>query len=72
MVKCFSRSLKIHFFNDIDNKISIDPLFNDFGSNCIVFLFFHGLSNNDGFILQAIYNILDLFFSSMVCVWFVY
>lgn len=49
------------FSNDIDIKIHIDLLFNDFKSYYVVFFFFSGLGSGSRLVLQAIYDVSDLF-----------
>lgn len=62
MVKGLLGSLEILFFNNFDIKICINLLFDDFRNNCIVFFFFLDLDNSGELSLQAIYNVLNLFF----------
>lgn len=47
MPKNLSKSLEVLFSNNINIKIYINLLFNDFGGNCIIFLFTLSLGNCD-------------------------
>lgn len=62
MTECFLKSLKVFFSNNINIKIYTDLLFDNFGSNCIIFLFFLNLGSKGKLILQAICNIPNFFF----------
>ena len=58
----FPVSLGTPFSNNINIKIAADPLFNDFGDNNVVFLFFSNLKGGSRLSLRAIYYIPDFFF----------
>lgn len=55
-------SLGVFFSNDIDVKICIDSLLDDFEGNYILFLFFSSLDGGGRLGLQAIYDVITLFF----------
>lgn len=54
--------LRVFFSNNVDVKVTIDPLLDDFKSDSIVFFFFPSLSICDRVSLRSIYYIPDLFF----------
>lgn len=58
----FSRISERFFSNDIDVKVAVDPLLDDFGSNSIVFLLFPSLSSCGRVSSRFIYYIPDLFY----------
>lgn len=54
--------LKVFFSNNINIKIRVDLLLDNFKSNYIIFLYFSGLCGSSGIILQVIYDVPDFFF----------
>ena len=55
-------SLGVSFSNDVNVKINVYPLLNNFRSNSIVLLFFPSINSCDGVSLRSIHYISDLFF----------
>lgn len=58
---CFLESLEVYFFDNINIKVSINSLLDNFEINYIIFLFFFNLKDNNRFDLPTIYYILDIF-----------
>ena len=56
-----SKTSEDFFSNNIDKKVTINPLVDCFRSNSIVFLLFPSLNNYSRIITKPIYNILNLF-----------
>lgn len=56
------RSLKVFFFYNIDVKVTVNPLLNDFKRKSIVFLLFSSLSSYIRISTRSIYYFLNLFF----------
>ena len=54
--------LEAFFSHNINIEVVIDPLFDDFGGNDIVFFFFPNLKSSDRLSSRAIYYILYFFF----------
>ena len=61
LTKCLLGPLRIFFSYDINIKITVDPLLDDFRSNNIVFLFFPSLSSCVEISLRFIHYIPNLF-----------
>ncbi len=55
-------SLGILFSNNIDIKVVINSLLDDFGDNDIVFFLFFGLGNGRELCMTSVYHILEFFF----------
>lgn len=72
VTKYFPELLEIFFSNDVNVKIRVDALLDEFSGNCIVFLFFPSLGYGNKLGLQAIYDVPNLFFSSMTYIKSVY
>ena len=62
LAKSFPLFLKVFFINNINIEVTINSLFDDFGVNGIVLLFFFDLRDGSRFRSRFIYNILDFFF----------
>ena len=62
LVECLLGALRVPFSNDVDVKVAIDPLLDDFRSNSVVYLFSLSLSSCDEVSLKFIHYISDLFF----------
>ena len=61
LTESFLGPLRVSFSNDVDVKVTVDPLHNDFRSNSIVLLLFPSLSSCNGVSSRSIYYIPDLF-----------
>ena len=54
-------SLGVFFSNDVDIKVTVDPLLDDFRSDSVILLLFPSLSSCDGVSSKSIHYISDLF-----------
>ena len=61
-MECLSGPLRIFFSNNVDVKVTVDPLLDDFKSDRIVFLLFPSLSSYGGVSSKSIHYIIDIFF----------
>ena len=52
----------VSFSNNVDVEVGIDPLFDNFGSNSVVFLLFSSLGSCSRISIRPIYFIPDLLF----------
>lgn len=62
LAESFSVPLEDFFSNNINIKVIIDPLFDNFGGNGIIFLFFSNLKNSNRLSSKVIYYILYFIF----------
>ncbi len=57
----FLRSLGIHFSNNIDIEVTVDPLLDKFEGNGVALYFLLGLDSNNRLHIRSVYHIPDFF-----------